>query len=146
MSAFALITPTSVGSHYERVPRFRRSNLGVAPPSIIESLVHSAEGGNFDSIYALHHRTIRDERVLTDLIDTLWQFPQFGKNPSPRIKKALQDAQADWSSCFFPGCKESRILGTRDPRAPHTHPPAPARICKIFICSNPYLTRVKRML
>lgn len=78
----------------------------------LESMVHSAEGGNFDFIYALHHRTVRDEHVLSDLIDTLRQFPQYGKNPSPRIKKVLEDVQEDWSSYLFPGSEESGDLGT----------------------------------
>lgn len=68
----------------------------------LESMVHSAEGGNFDFIYALHHRTIRDDRVLSDLMDTLRQFPQFGENPSPRIKKVLEDVQVDFSAYIFP--------------------------------------------
>jgi hypothetical protein len=71
----------------------------------LESIVHSVEGENFDFIYALHHRTVRDERVLSDLIDALRQFPQFGKTASPRIKKALEDAHADWSSYLFPNSK-----------------------------------------
>jgi hypothetical protein len=94
-----------------------RSGVSVRPLTVIniqdlESIVHSAEGGNFDFIYALHHRTIRDERVLSDLIDTLRQFPQFGKTASPRIKKALEDAQADWSSYLFPASNEPPDLGT----------------------------------
>jgi hypothetical protein len=44
-------------------------------------------------------------------MDTLRQFPQFGKNPSPRIKKVLEDVQEDWSSYLFPGSEESTDLG-----------------------------------
>jgi hypothetical protein len=61
----------------ERLQHSRlRSDVFVRPLTVIniqdlESIVHSAEGGNFDFIYALHDRTIRDERLLSDLIDTL---------------------------------------------------------------------------
>jgi len=93
-----------------------RAGVFVRPLTVIniqdlESIVHSVEGANFNFIYALHHRTIRDERVLSDLIDALRQFPQFGKATSPRIKKALEDAQADWSSYLFPNSKKSPDIG-----------------------------------
>jgi hypothetical protein len=100
--------------------RLRRSRLraGVFVRSLtvvniqdLESMVHSAEGGNFDFIYAIHYRTIRDERVLSDLMDTLRQFPHFGKIPSPRIMKALENAQADWSSYLFPSSNGSPDIG-----------------------------------
>lgn len=101
----------------ERLQHSRlRRDVFVRPLTVIniqdlESIVHSAEGGNFDFIYALHHRAIRDERVLSDLIDTLRQFPQFGKTASPRIKKALEDAHADWSAYLFPNSKKSPDVG-----------------------------------
>jgi hypothetical protein len=93
----------------ERIAHFHlRAGVAVRPLTVInihdlESMVHSAEGANFDLIYALHHRTIRDESMLSDLIEMLRQFPQFGKVASPRIKKALEDAHADWTSYLFPG-------------------------------------------
>jgi hypothetical protein len=102
----------------ERLRRYRfRTGVFIRPLTVVpihdlESMVHSAEGANFDFIYALHHRTIRDEHVLSDLIDTLGQFPQFGKSPSPRIKKALEDVQSDLSSYLFPSGKQSPDSGT----------------------------------
>jgi hypothetical protein len=103
----------------ERLRHYRlRVGVFIRPLTVVniqdlESMVHSAEGGNFDFIYALHHRTVRDEHVLSDLMDTLRQFQQFGKNPSPRIKKVLEDVQEDWSSYLFPGSEESTDLGIR---------------------------------
>jgi hypothetical protein len=84
-----------------------RSAVLVSPLTVVtihdlESLVHAAEGGDFDFIYALHHRTIRDESVLSELMDVLLQFPRFGKKVSPRIRKTLEDVQIDCSSYIFP--------------------------------------------
>jgi hypothetical protein len=85
-----------------------RTDIVVRPLTLInihdlESVVHSIEGDDFDFVYAIHNRTIRDVEVLSDLTDYLRSFSNFGRKPSPRIKRILDEVQADWSSYLFPG-------------------------------------------
>lgn len=85
-----------------------RSDILVRPLTVInihdlESVVHSIEGDNFDFVYAIHNRTIRDVEALSDLTDCLRSFSNYGRQPSPRIKRILDAVQSDWSSYLFPG-------------------------------------------
>jgi hypothetical protein len=68
----------------------------------LESIIHSAEGGNFDFVYALHNRTIRDQEVGSDLIGALSTYPDFGGKHSPRIKLALDEVAQQFSHFLFP--------------------------------------------
>ena len=85
-----------------------RTDILVRPLTVInihdlESVVHSIEGDNFDFVYAIHNRTIRDAEVLSDLTDCLRSFSKYGRKPSPRIRRILDAVQSDWSSYLFPG-------------------------------------------
>jgi hypothetical protein len=84
-----------------------RAGVVVCPLTVVnihdlESMVHSAEGENFDFIYALHHRTVRDKEVLSDLLDVLSLFKDFGRTPSPRIERVWEELQNKISSYLFP--------------------------------------------
>jgi hypothetical protein len=85
-----------------------RKDILVRPLTVInihdlESVVHSIEGDNFDFVYAIHNRTIRDDEVLSDLTDWFRSFSNYGRKPSPRIKRILDTVQSDWSLYLFPG-------------------------------------------
>lgn len=85
-----------------------RTDILVRPLTVInihdlESVVHSIEGDNFDFVYAIHNRTKRDVEALSDLTDCLRSFSNYGRKPSPRIKRILDVVQSDWSSYLFPG-------------------------------------------
>jgi hypothetical protein len=97
-----------------------RSDILVRPLTVInihdlESVVHSIEGDNFDFVYAIHNRTIRDAEVLSDLTDCLRSFSNYGRKPSPRIKRILDAVQSDWSSYLFPD------INFREPPEGETH-------------------------
>ena len=97
-----------------------RSDILVRPLTVInihdlESVVHSIEGDNFDFVYAIHNRTIRDAEVLSDLTDCLRSFSNYGRKPSPRIKRILDAVQSDWSSYLFPD------INYREPPEGETH-------------------------
>ncbi|MGO8757627.1 MAG: hypothetical protein ACLQG3_05835 [Terracidiphilus sp.] len=68
----------------------------------LESAVHTIEGDGFDFIYAIHNRAITDPNMLLILGDFLRCFTNYGRSPSPRIKKVLETIQADWSRYLFP--------------------------------------------
>jgi hypothetical protein len=70
-------------------------------------MVHSVEAEDFDFIYALQHRTVRDPQVLSDLLGVFSGFPNFGRRPSPRIKRVLDQVQDDLTSYFFPNHDQS---------------------------------------
>jgi hypothetical protein len=68
----------------------------------LESIVHSAESEQFDFVYALHNRTLRDPDVLSNLSEWLSQYQEFGRNPSPRLAKILEQVSETISSFLFP--------------------------------------------
>ena len=85
-----------------------RCDVMVRPLTVIgiqdlESAVHSIEGDDFDFVYAIHNRAVRDPEMYTVLGDMFRTYPTYGRTPSPRIKKALAEAQSDWLSYLFPG-------------------------------------------
>lgn len=84
-----------------------RSGVSVRPLTVIciqdlESAVHTIEGDGFDFIYAIHNRVITDPNMLLILGDFLRCFANYGRSPSPRIKKVLEAVQNDWSRYLFP--------------------------------------------
>lgn len=103
-----------------------RGELVVRPLTVLnvhelESMIHSAEAENFDFIYALHNRTVRDKEVLSDVLDFLGTFPEFGRKASPRIAKVLEDLFETITAAMFPGVQGSRVqLGSaKELRLPH---------------------------
>ncbi len=94
-----------------RIIKYRlRTGVTVRPITVVnihdlESIVHSAEGANFDFIYALHNRTVKDPEVLSELLDMLSQFEDFGHTASPRIKSVLEELSRQISSHLFPNEK-----------------------------------------
>lgn len=92
----------------ETLNRFNlRPGVLVRPLTVVniqelESMVNSAEGANFDFVYALHNRTVRDEEVLSDLLDWLMQFPDFGRLQSPRMRQILDELHGPMFTYLFP--------------------------------------------
>jgi hypothetical protein len=92
---------TKMKSHAIRV------GVSVRPLTVIciqdlESAVHTIEGDGFDFVYAIHNRAITDPNMLLILGDFLRFFTNYGRSPSPRLKKVLDTVQADWSRYLFP--------------------------------------------
>lgn len=69
----------------------------------LESLVHSVEGADFDLVYALHNRALRDSEMLSWLPEWLSEFPDYGHKASPRIRQILDQVTNAISSFLFPG-------------------------------------------
>lgn len=69
----------------------------------LESIVHSVESEDFDFVYALQNRTVRDPEVLSDVLEWLSQYPDFGHKPSPRIKQILNQVTSTITAFLFPG-------------------------------------------
>lgn len=69
----------------------------------LESIVHSVESMDFDFVYALQNRTIRDPEGLSDVSEWLSTFPEFGRKPSPRIAAVLDRITEQLGSFLFPG-------------------------------------------
>jgi hypothetical protein len=68
----------------------------------LENAVQTIEGDGFDFIYAIHNRVITDRDMLLMLGDFLRNFSNYGRSPSPRLKKVLDTVQGDWSRYLFP--------------------------------------------
>jgi len=84
-----------------------RPDIVVRPLTVVnvnelETMVNSAEAVGFDFIYALHHRTIRDEEVLSNLQEWLMQFPDYGRSQSPRTKRIYDESHDPLFSYLFP--------------------------------------------
>lgn len=77
--------------------------LSVINITELEGIIHSAEASGFDFIHALHERTVQDPEGLSDLPDILRLYRNYGRRSSPRIKKALDTVQKDFSTYLFPG-------------------------------------------
>jgi hypothetical protein len=85
-----------------------RSGVVVRPLTVLmihdlESIIHSVESEDFDFVYALQHRTVRDSEVLSNLLEWLSQYPDFGRKPSPRIAQIFERANEKITSFLFPG-------------------------------------------
>lgn len=74
----------------------------------LESIVHSVESADFDFIYAIHNRAVRDQEMKSDLREALRSFPNYGQSPSPRFVDILQQVQSDWQSYLFPNMGPSK--------------------------------------
>jgi hypothetical protein len=68
----------------------------------LESIVHSVESEQFDFVYALHNRTVRDPEVLSDILDWLSQYKEFGRKPSLRVAQVLAQVTETITSFLFP--------------------------------------------
>ena len=68
-------------------------------------MIHSVEAVDFDFVYALHHRTVRDVEVLSQMHDYLSEFKDFGQKASPRLERILHDLFETITSYLFPGVK-----------------------------------------
>jgi hypothetical protein len=85
-----------------------RADVVVRPLTVLmiddlESIIHSVESEDFDFVYALQNRTVRDPEALSGLMEWLSQFPDFGHKPSPRIKQVLDQVMKTITSFLFPG-------------------------------------------
>ena len=103
-----------------------RPGIVVRPLTVIvidelESIVHSVESEQFDFMYALQNRTLRDPDVLSNLIEWLSQFKEFGRKPSDRMARILEQVSETISSYLFPNQGRS-IFG--DGAAPSSSPSA----------------------
>ena len=119
----AVIPMLVVQDHILRVPFFNwymnqkfqqslsrfelRPDIFVRPLTVVniqelESMVNSAEATNFDFVYALHNRTVRDEEVLSDLLDWLLQLPDFGRQQSSRMRQIHDELHGPMFTYLFP--------------------------------------------
>lgn len=90
-----------------------RTGVVVRPLTVLmvhdlESIVHSVESEDFDFVDALQHRTVRDPDVLSNLLEWLSQYPDFGHKPSPRIAQVLERVTRTITSFLFPGAVSSK--------------------------------------
>jgi hypothetical protein len=69
----------------------------------LESIVHSVESEDFDFVYALQNRTVRDPDVLSNLLEWLSEYPDFGRKASPRIAQVLERITETITTFLFPG-------------------------------------------
>jgi hypothetical protein len=76
--------------------------LTVVSVNELETMLDSADAEDFDFIYALHHRTVRDPDVLSSLQEWLLQFPNYGRQRSERTKKILEEVKGPLFSYLFP--------------------------------------------
>lgn len=84
-----------------------RPDIVVRPLSVVnihelKTMVESAEASGFDFVYALHHRAVRDEEMLSNLQEFLMQFPQYGKERSARAIRVYDELQETMFSWLFP--------------------------------------------
>jgi len=75
-----------------------RPDVAVRPLSVVnvfelETMVNSSEASGFDFIYALHHRAVRDEKMLSELADVMVQFPTYGRQQSARWMRVYGELQ-----------------------------------------------------
>ena len=85
-----------------------RPDIVVRPLSVVnihelETMVESAEASGFDFVYALHHRAVRDEEMLSNLQEFLMQFPQYGKERSARAIRVYDELQETMVPLAIPG-------------------------------------------
>jgi hypothetical protein len=74
----------------------------------LESIVASAEGANFQFISALNSRTARDPEALSDLMDFLRSYPNFGRSRSPRLDQIIEEIHGAFADGIFPGMNSSK--------------------------------------
>jgi hypothetical protein len=67
--------------------------LNVVNISELETMVNSCAASGFDLVYALHHRAVRDEEMLSDLQEFLMQFPNYGREQSERWKTVYEEVK-----------------------------------------------------
>jgi hypothetical protein len=84
-------------------PGLRVAPLSVASVREIEAMVNSAETSDFDFLYALHHRTVRDPEMLSVLPEFLSQFPTYGQGNSKRVQAILDEFGKELFRTMFPG-------------------------------------------
>jgi hypothetical protein len=94
-----------------------RAGVVVRPLTVLiiddlESIIHSVEGEDFDFVYALQNRTVRDPEALSWLMEWLSQYPDFGRKPSPRIRQVLDQVIRTITSFLFPGMVSSQHVNT----------------------------------
>ena len=65
-------------------------------------MVNSQDAAGFDLVYAIHHRAIRDEEMLSNLQEFLMQFSNYGKQNSARIMRIYEQLKGQLFSYLFP--------------------------------------------
>jgi len=93
-------------SRYPLLPRPIIRPLSVINIHELETMVNSAEAAGFDMIYALHHRTIRDDDMLSSMQEWLLQFPNYGRGTSRRAKSVYDELQDSMFSYLFPAVRK----------------------------------------
>lgn len=79
-----------------------RPGLTIEPLTVMtinemEGIVNAAESSNFDFLYVMRLRAIRDPEMRSELVDALFQFPDYGKQKSVRTMAAIDE----WSKAMF---------------------------------------------
>jgi hypothetical protein len=69
----------------------------------LEGIVNSVEAANFDFLYVLRLRAIRDPEMRSELPDILFQFPEYGKQKSARSVAAIEAWSKSMFGNLFPG-------------------------------------------
>jgi hypothetical protein len=84
-----------------------RPDIVVRPLNVVnvfelETMVNSSEASDFDFIYGLHHRAVRDQEMLSDLQEFLMQFPTYGRQQSARWMRVYEELQRSLFGYLFP--------------------------------------------
>jgi hypothetical protein len=88
---------------YSLRPGLRVEPLSVVSVREVEAMVNSAETTDFDFLYALHHRTVRDPEMLSFLPEFLSQFSTYGQGNSKRVQAILDQFGKELFHNLFPG-------------------------------------------
>jgi hypothetical protein len=83
-----------------------RPDIVIRPLNVVnvfelETMVNSSEASEFDFIYGLHHRAVRDQEMLSDLQEFLMQFPTYGRQQSPRWMRVYEELQCSLFGYLF---------------------------------------------
>lgn len=83
-----------------------RPDIAIRPLNVVnvfelETMVNSSEASEFDFIYGLHHRAVRDQEMLSDLQEFLMQFPAYGRQQSARWMSVYEELQRSLFGYLF---------------------------------------------
>jgi len=83
-----------------------QQGIVVRPLSVVnifelETMVNSSEASEFDLVYGLHHRSVRDQEMLSELREFLSQFPNYGRKQSDRWMKVYEELQRSLFGYLF---------------------------------------------
>jgi len=83
-----------------------RPGVLVRPLSVVnifelETMVDSSEASGFDFVYALHHRCVRDEEMISEVQDVMMQFPTYGRQQSARWMRVYEEIKSSMFGYLF---------------------------------------------